>query len=64
VALKKATTSQLNAERCWYRYLTQLTECAGGKKDCVNRLKALEDVCLSDAVRAVREGRSVLNSRE
>lgn len=59
--LKKATAAQLSAERCWYRYLEQLTECSRDKKNCVKRLISLEEACMHDSVRAVKAGRSVLS---
>jgi len=63
VSLRAAATSQLNAERCWFRYLEQLNKCALDKKDCVRRLKSIEDSCMHEAVRAVRESRVILEKK-
>jgi len=63
-ALKKAALSAINADRCWFNYMEELTRCKAEKgKDCVKRLSALEQTCANHAKVSTETAKSVLGEK-
>jgi len=60
-ALKKAAISALNADRCWFRYMEELSQCQANKgKDCIKRLSELEQTCKNHAFVSDTQAKFVL----
>jgi len=63
-ALKRATISALNADRCWFTYMEQLSQCKDDKKRCIKRLAALEQSCKNHASTSEASAKQVLDSEK
>lgn len=61
-ALKKAALSALSADRCWFRYMEELSQCKAekGNKDCVKRLSAQEQACNNHTYISTTNAKAVL----